>query len=97
MQLIIALSKSIDNPIDLNFTDITISFNPNLPKDLKENVEMVKELKGIISEASAIAELHVVDDVNAELEKMEQERDSYVSRVNNYLSEENEEEDVDEV
>lgn len=93
LQLIIAISKSIHEPINIKFTDISIDFNPNLPKDLKENVEMVEKLKGIISESSAIAQLHVVDDVNAELEKMEQERDVYVNRISNTFAEENEDDE----
>ena len=60
-----------------DYKDIQIKFNRNLPVDNKENVEIVQMLKGMISTKTALSNLKIIDDVNAELYNIEQEKEAY--------------------
>lgn len=57
-----------------DFRDIQLKFTRNIPVNEKENVEIAKALKGLISDKSAIAYLKMVDDVNTEIENIEREK-----------------------
>ena len=72
--------------------EIKISFFKNLPEDMSEQYEMVKALKGTVSEKTLLTNITVVDDVDAEMEQIKQEReeeaDAYNFNNNNVLNEE---------
>lgn len=60
-----------------DYRQIQMKFMRNIPVNDKENVEIVQMLQGIISKKSSISYLKMVDDVNAELENIEKEKQSY--------------------
>jgi SPP1 family phage portal protein len=74
--------------------EIKISFFKNLPEDMSEQYEMVKALKGTVSEKTLLTNITVVDDVDAEMEQIKQEReeeaDMYAFNNNKELNEETE-------
>ena len=60
-----------------DYTKIQMKFLRNIPVNDKENAEIVQILQSIISKKTAISYLKMIDDVNAELENIEKEKDSY--------------------
>jgi SPP1 family phage portal protein len=48
-------------------------FTPNIPANVKEETEIAKNLEGITSHATQLKVLSVVDNVQEELEKIEEE------------------------
>jgi len=50
------------------FRDIQIDFKRNIPEDEASTINMIKELKGTVSDATLLAQLPFITDVNAELE-----------------------------
>ena len=60
---------------------IDISFRRNIPANLSEVATMVKQLDGIVSNETLLAQIPFVDDVQAELEKLKDEREQ--DKLNN--------------
>lgn len=60
-----------------NYTDVTIAFNNNKPINEKEMVEMAIQLMGRTSLSTALSQFPMIDDVDAELQKMEDEKGPY--------------------
>ena len=56
------------------FRDIKISFKRNIPDDLSATINLVNSLKGSVSDATLLAELPFVADVNAELEALKEQK-----------------------
>lgn len=56
------------------FRDIDIDFKRNIPEDNASLIALVNSLKGIVSDATLLAQLPFVDDVNAELEALEAQK-----------------------
>ena len=56
------------------FRDIKIDFKRNIPEDNTSIINMANALKGIVSDATLLAQLPFVDDVNAELEALEAQK-----------------------
>jgi SPP1 family phage portal protein len=54
-----------------DWRDIQITFTRNLPRNLVEITDMVSKLNGIISDETLLAQLPMIDDVQAELERIE--------------------------
>lgn len=84
LELIIAGYKSISKTsttgaMAIEYTDITVKFKPNFPIDAKANVEMVKLLTGMVSEATALSQLYFVENPVEEIQKMEEEKDRYIT------------------
>lgn len=52
------------------FRDIDIEFKRNIPEDYTGIINMINSLKGSVSDATLIAQLPFIDDVNAELEAL---------------------------
>lgn len=50
------------------FRDIQISFKRNVPEDLTSTINMINSLKGSVSDATLLAQLPFIPDVNKELE-----------------------------
>lgn len=50
------------------FRDIEIEFKRNVPEDLTATINMINSLKGSVSDATLLAQLPFVSDVNAEIE-----------------------------
>lgn len=79
IRLILNILKLRSEVSDLNYRDVDITFTPNRPVNEKEAVEMAVQLKGIASEETALSALpsRIVNDVGAELEKLQDERSGY--------------------
>lgn len=56
------------------FRDINISFKRNIPDDLSATINLVNSLKGSVSDATLLAQLPFVADVNAELEALKEQK-----------------------
>ena len=61
------------------FRDIQIDFKRNIPTDNSEIINIVNSLKGTVSDATLLAQLPFVDDVNAELELLEEQKQANMS------------------
>lgn len=58
------------------FRDIEISFKRNIAVDNTAVVDMVNKLKGTVSDATLLAQLPFITDVNAEIEALEEQKES---------------------
>ena len=56
------------------FRDINIDFKRNIPEDVTANIALVNALKGTVSDATLLGQLGFIDDVNAELEAVEAQK-----------------------
>ncbi len=56
------------------FRDIEITFKRNIPEDTTATIAMINALKGTVSDATLIAQLPFVTDVNAELEAVQEQK-----------------------
>ena len=56
------------------FRDISINFKRNIPEDYTSLIALVNSLKGTVSDATLLAQLPFIDDVNAELEKVQKQK-----------------------
>jgi hypothetical protein len=56
------------------FRDINIDFKRNIPEDNTSIIAIVNALKGTVSDATLLSQIPFVDDVNAELEALEAQK-----------------------
>ncbi len=56
------------------FRDIQIEFKRNIPEDVNSVVGLVSALKGTVSDATLLGQIPFVDDVNAELEALQEQK-----------------------
>jgi SPP1 family phage portal protein len=56
------------------FRDIDIDFKRNIPEDLTSVINLVNALKGSVSDATLLAQIPFIDDVNAELEAVNKQK-----------------------
>lgn len=80
------------------FRDINIDFKRNVPEDSTSVINMVNSLKGTVSDATLLSQLPFVDDVNAELEAIKEQKLTNMEVYNfSHLSEQDfsEEDDVE--
>jgi len=56
------------------FRDIEIEFKRNIPSDNNDIVNLVNTLRGVVSDATLLAQLPFVTDVNAELEAIKAQK-----------------------
>jgi SPP1 family phage portal protein len=56
------------------FRDIDIEFKRNIPEDLTSVINLVNALKGSVSDATLLAQIPFIDDVNAELEAVQKQK-----------------------
>lgn len=56
------------------FRDIHIDFKRNIPEDLTSTINLINTLKGSVSDATLLAQLPFIDDVNAELEALQEQK-----------------------
>ena len=61
------------------FRDIDIDFKRNIPADTTETVNLINALKGSVSDATLLAQLPFVEDVNAELEALKAQKEENMS------------------
>ena len=53
----------------------TYTFTENIPRNVKEEIENAKNLEGIVSEETQMAQLSFVEDIGAEIKKKQEEAD----------------------
>ena len=56
------------------FRDIEIAFKRNIPEDMTATINMINTLKGTVSDATLLSQLDFIDDVNAELEAVQEQK-----------------------
>ena len=56
--------------------DINISFVRNLPINLTETIQLVNALKGTVSDATLLAQLPFIDDIEGELEAVQKQKEA---------------------
>lgn len=56
------------------FRDIEISFKRNIPEDMNAIISLVNTLKGSVSDATLLAQVPFITDVNAELEALQEQK-----------------------
>ena len=56
------------------FRDMSIDFKRNIPEDMTATINMINALKGTVSDATLLSQLNFVDDVNAELEAVQEQK-----------------------
>lgn len=61
------------------FRDINIEFKRNIPEDITSTVNVVNSLKGTISDATLLSQIPFVDDVNAELEAVQKQKQENIA------------------
>lgn len=78
------------------FRDIKIDFKRNIPEDITSTINVINSLKGTVSDATLLGMIPGIDDVNAELEAVQQQKQANMALYNfgNHASDE--EEEVDE-
>ena len=74
------------------FRDIHIEFKRNLPEDNATLINLVNSLKGTVSDSTLLGLLPFVDDVNAELDKLQAQKDANMAMYNFAAEQEEEEE-----
>ena len=61
------------------FRDINIDFKRNIPADTTSTIALINSLKGTVSDATLLGQLDFVQDVNAELEAIKEQRANEMS------------------
>ena len=56
------------------FREIEIEFKRNIPEDITSTINMINSLKGTVSDATLLAQLPFISDVNAELEALQEQK-----------------------
>ena len=56
------------------FRDIDIDFKRNIPEDLTATINMINALKGSVSDATLLAQLPFINDIEAELEAIQEQK-----------------------
>lgn len=56
------------------FRDIDIEFKRNIPEDITSTINLINTLKGTVSDATLLSQLPFIDDVNAELEAVQNQK-----------------------
>lgn len=78
------------------FRDIDISFKRNIPEDETSIINLVNSLKGTVSDATLLSQIPFVDDVNAELEALHEQKTANMALYNFGSLGEKEENSLDE-
>lgn len=61
------------------FRDIQISFKRNVPEDENSYIEVVKNLQGVVSDKALLGQIPFIQDVNAEMEAIQKQKQSNVN------------------
>lgn len=56
------------------FRDIEIDFKRNIPNDTNATIQLINTLKGTVSDATLLSQLDFINDVNAELEAVQEQK-----------------------
>ena len=75
------------------FRDINIDFKRNIPDDTTSTIALINALKGTVSDATLISQLPFVEDVNAELEAVQAQKQANMDLYAFGLHEDDEDEE----
>ena len=64
------------------FRDIRIDCHRNIPEDLATTITMINNLKGTVSDATLLSQIPFVSDVNAEIEKVQKQKQENMQLYN---------------
>jgi SPP1 family phage portal protein len=59
---------------DTVWRDIRINFTRNLPQNVTETIQLVNSLHGVVSDKTLLAQLPFIDDIDAELEEIKNQK-----------------------
>lgn len=76
------------------FRDIDIDFKRNIPEDLTSTIAIINALKGSVSDATLLAQLPFIDDVNQELEELQAQKQANIELYSFSSATGDDEEDV---
>ena len=79
------------------FRDIEIEFKRNIPEDTIAIINMINSLKGSVSDATLLAQLPFISDVNAELEQLKLQKQENMALYSFGASTEEEEDEAEAV
>ena len=79
------------------FRDINISFKRNIPEDMNAIVALVNSLKGSVSDATLLAQIPFITDVNAELEALQEQKQANIALYSPFSAPAEEEEEEEEI
>ena len=74
------LNLSINS--DFTYTEITPVFTRNIPSNDVETVEMIKQLYGMISDKTLLSQLPFIEDVQAELDAIQKQKEGTLDYQN---------------
>ena len=74
------------------FRDISIDFKRNIPEDYTSIINMINSLKGTVSDSTLLSLLPFVEDVNAELAAVQEQKQANMALYNFGSSTEGDEE-----
>ena len=83
----IDLINSILRLVDTDDFDIDISFTHNLPSSITDTVAAVNALRGLVSDETLLAQIPFIDDVDAELAKLQKQEESLSMGFDNHAEE----------
>lgn len=66
-----------------DYSELNIVFTPNLPKSLKESVEIFNDLNGGVSEETRLGVLDIIKNPKEEMKKMEKEKEKQIQSRDN--------------
>jgi SPP1 family phage portal protein len=72
------------------FREIEIDFQRNVPADLTNLINQINALRGLVSDATLLAQIPFIDDVELELEKVAEQKQSNVAMFGNNLFDDSE-------
>ena len=73
------------------FRDIDIEFKRNVPEDLTSTINVINSLKGTVSDATLLGQLPFIDDVNAEIQAVSDQKQANMELYSFGHAEEDEE------
>ena len=65
----------------IDFRDVEITFTANIPANLQEQAQIVKDLEGVVSQKKLLSLLPFIEDPVAEIEELQKERDEADARL----------------
>ena len=75
------------------FRDVNIDFKRNIPEDVTSTISLINSLKGTVSDATLLSQLPFIEDVNAELEALQEQKAANMELYGFNLPTEEEEEE----
>ena len=81
---------------DSMWRDVQIQFTRNIPTDINETVNMVNTLRGLVSDKTLLAQIPFIQDVDAELDALNEQKEANAAMYGFNMETEQEEKEEDE-